>query len=83
MQAACRVGLSATKNTVKLLPRVNDPQGPRLHAVDGPGRVAALVTDGDGEPPVVGPDQVDHQASLAGQLEVGALTPVHCPLLCL
>ena len=60
-------------------PRVDDPQGPGLHAVHAPGRVPLPVTDGDGEPAVVRPDQVDHGALLALQLQQGPLTPVFGP----
>lgn len=35
------------------------------HAVDRPLRVAVLVTDGDGEAPVVSSDEVDDVSGLA------------------
>ena len=60
-------------------PGVDDPQGPGLHAVHAPGRVPLPVTDGDGEPAVVRPHQVDHGALLALQLQQRPLTPVFGP----
>ena len=59
-----------------LAPRPDDPQRPRGHAVDGPVRVAVIIADGDGEPPIVGPDDVEMEAGLAGDVEPAVLAGV-------
>ena len=58
---------------------VDDSQGARFHAVDAPRGVALLVTDGDGESAIVGPDQVDLLALLALDLKARTLAPVLRP----
>ena len=59
-----------------LLPRFDDPQRPGRHAVDAPVRVAVVVADGDGEAAVVGPDDVQELALLAGAGQPRALARV-------
>ena len=57
-------------------PRLDDPQGPRGHAVDGPLGVAVGVADGDREAAVVGPDDVEPQPGGAGDVQPGVFAGV-------
>ena len=59
-----------------LASRPDHPQGPRRHAVDAPVRVAVQVANGDAEPAVVGPDDVEVKAGAAGDVELGLLAGV-------
>ena len=60
-------------------PFLEDPKGGGLDAVGGPGGVAALVADRDGEPAEVCPHEVDDPALLALDVQRGALAPVLGP----
>jgi len=60
-------------------PFLEDPEGGGLDAVGGPGGVAALVADGDGEAAEVCPHEVDDPALLALDVQRGALAPVLGP----
>ena len=60
-------------------PFLEDPEGGGLDAVGGPGCVAALVADGDGEPAEVCPHEVDEPPLLALDVQGGALAPVLGP----
>lgn len=50
----------------------------RGHAVNAPVRVAMVVADGNGEPSVVGPDEVDDRALAAADLQRLAFARVCC-----
>ena len=60
-------------------PFLEDPEGGGLDAVGGPGGVAALVADRDGEAAEVCPHEVDDPALLALDVQRGALAPVLGP----
>ena len=68
-----------TSSSSLALPRVDDPQCPGFHAVDGPVGDALVVADGDREPSEVGPHQVDDGPLLALDLERRALATVLGP----
>ena len=59
-----------------VLPLPEFPECGRLDAVGAPGGVAHGVADGDGEPAVVGPDQVDDGGLLALDGHGAPLAPV-------
>ena len=46
------------------------------HAVDAPVSVAVQVADGDAEPAVVGADDVQVEADVAGDVELGLLARI-------
>lgn len=58
------------------VPAEKHPQRLRRHAVNTPVRVAVVVTDRDGEAPVVGPYQVYQLSILALQLQCLALASI-------
>ena len=51
-------------------------QGSWRHAVDAPVSVAVQVADGDAEPAVVGADDVQVEADVAGDVELGLLARI-------
>lgn len=57
---------------------MKNPQTPRAHAVDAPVGVPVVVADGDGEPSIVRPDEVDDGAFSAANLQGLAFTRVRC-----
>ena len=52
------------------------PQGSWRHAVDAPVSVAVQVADGDAEPAVVGADDIQVKADVAGDVELGLLARI-------
>lgn len=48
---------------------MQDPQAPSRHTVDAPVGVAVVVADGDREPSIVGPDEVDDGTLAAADLQ--------------
>ena len=52
------------------------PQGSWRHAVDAPVSVAVQVADGDAEPAVVGADDIQVEADVAGDVELGLLARI-------
>ena len=59
-----------------LTPCSDHPQGPGGHAVDRPVGVPVLVTDGDGEPPVVGSDDVEVEPGPTGDVQSALLAGI-------
>ena len=51
-------------------------QGSWRHAVDAPVSVAVQVADGDAEPAVVGADDIQVEAGVAGDVELGLLARI-------
>ena len=52
------------------------PQGSWRHAVHAPVSVAVQVADGDAEPAVVGADDIQVEADVAGDVELGLLARI-------
>ena len=55
---------------------LKNPGGSRAHAVDRPVCVAVFVADGDGEPSIVGPDDLNDLTRLARNCHLLALASV-------
>ena len=54
----------------------DDPEGAGRHAVDTPVGVAMLVADGNGEPAIVGPDDVKMSVGGTGDVQPGVLAGI-------
>ena len=57
--------LTIIKNSTNSSLSLQDPRRGLRHAVDAPVRVTVLVADGDREPPVVGPDDLNRFTRIA------------------
>ncbi len=57
--------ITIIKNLTNFSLSLQDPRRCLRHAVDAPVRVTVFVADGDGEPPVVGPDDLNRFTGIA------------------
>lgn len=60
-------------------PLLEHPKGCWLNTICWPGRVASLITNGNGKTSKVCPDQVNHRPLLAFYVQSWALAAVLCP----
>lgn len=65
----------------KILPCVYDSEGTRLHTVDTPICDSLFVANWDGKSAIISPDQINHGAFLASNIQRGAFATIFRPSL--